>query len=142
MSTDPSLFGSLAYGRLADGAVMLAVDPSGAWVRYSDSQSGERLRFRAEDAFTEGSPRKHPPTEETRAGSTTDGKVEVLEGRNRAVDTALGDRVLPESGGVPDAEGWLDYRYVPLGDQASGSTDLRPIRGMVRATTGSTGAGP
>ena len=133
MSTDPSFFGSPICGRFADGALMLAVDPSGGWVHYSDSQSGERLRFRAVEAFTFGPPRRHPPTEEARAGLTTDGKVEVLEGRNRAIGTALGDRVLPQSGGVPDSEGWLDYRYVPLGDQASASADLRPIRGMAKA---------
>jgi hypothetical protein len=118
------------YGNLPHGATVVEVDPIGNWVRYRLNDGTELVRFKPEEAFTESPARKHLPTDERRAGLTTDGKIEVLEGRNRAVGAALGD-IIPEIlGGIPGTSGWLDYLFVPLGGQASSSSSLFPILGM------------
>jgi hypothetical protein len=120
------------HGKLPNGATVLEVDPKGNWVRYRGSDGVERVRFKPSEAFTEGPARKHGPTLDREAGLTTDGKIEVLEGRNRAVGAAHGDTIPEHLGGVPDAPGWLDYPFLQM-QQPSPSSGLLPIQGMPKA---------
>jgi hypothetical protein len=120
---------STLYGKLPDGATIIDQDTAGHWVRYRPAQGNERVRFKAEEAWTFSDPRLHGQTFDTEAGVTPDGRVEVKEGRNRAVAAALGDTIAEALGGVPDAPGWLDYEYSPIQQPVP----LKPIRGMRRA---------
>jgi hypothetical protein len=132
--TNAASSGGVPYGKLPAGATDIQLDLNGNWVRYRTADGVERVRFKPIEAFTESPPRKHRLSEERRAGLTTDSKVEVLEGRNRAVGAAQGDTIPEQLGGVPDAPDWLDYLYIPLGGQASPSSALLPIQGMPKAT--------
>lgn len=120
-----------SFGILPTGSRVTAVDPDGHWVSYETQQGIKRLRFQPAAAFTFRPPRAPAATNDAEAGVRSwDGKIEVLEGRNRAVGVAnYGDLVAEFLGGVPNAPDWLDYDYREITQDAP----VIPIKGLLKA---------
>ncbi len=110
---DPAVKAAIpVYGTLPAGAI--PGKASGDYIIYKTASGQERIRFKAESALTlreANSGRNY--TTEAKAGLNEDGVPFVHEGRHRAIGAAHGDNIPAKLGGVPDAPGWLDFKFDP-----------------------------